>query len=178
MRGSLNVYVYRNPALSKLSLRYIGLCTGAYKHTQLAQRIHVPIQEVLNLCTNLNFRTLDLYSVDFTSLILDFSSHLKSVGKEEEAALVLQQATRICRTLFELPPDTINVHFARSAVALYRNLRYAGGKKEEEIAVSDKIIIAFKHLAARSPNALRVDEEAMEVHRKSGLPESTANTST
>ena len=146
------MYVYRNPALSKPSLWYVRLCTGAYKHTQLAQRIHAPVQEVLGLCTNLTFGTLDVYSMDFTSLILDFSSHLKSVGKEEEAALALQQATRICRTLFELPPDTIDAHFARSAVALYRNLRYAGGKKEEEIAVSDTVVSAFKHLAASSPD--------------------------
>ena len=109
LSGSLNVYVYRNTALSKPSLWYVRLCTGAYKHTQLAQRIHAPVQEVLSLCTVLNFGTLDVYSVDFTSLILDFSSHLKSVGKGEEAASALQQVTRICETIFELDPDTINL---------------------------------------------------------------------
>ena len=36
------------------------------------------------LCTDLNFRTLDLYSVDFTSLIRDFSARLKSVDKEKK----------------------------------------------------------------------------------------------
>ena len=64
--------------------------------------MHIAIRGTLSLCTDLTLETLDVNSLGLISVLLDLSSHLKDVGKEEESALAIQEAMRMCQSLTEI----------------------------------------------------------------------------
>ena len=157
VRLTIIKHVRRDPKLSELSLWYFQFCTGACLHAQLAERLHVCINEALDACRQeLVAGPLATYKVDLALLLFDFSRKLGDAGKTEGAILLDQRATSFSNSFATLIPDSYTIDLARSLYKLSDVLRELSKNKEAD-AIQNKAIEAHRKLETWGPDTFTAE---------------------